>query len=266
MDNYYRRMKPFLGTFVEIGVSISENDYEQFVNIAFNKIAEVNEKLNFHSKNSELSILNNANGAEVKMSKISVVAIKLAKGMTKASNMQFNCTMGEEFSNPNSYSFGGTSDDIIITRNRVKLRANVKLILDGIAKGFAVDLAVTVLKRSGVKSGWVNAGGDLRVFGELEWPIHIKGVDGKTKALLKLKNAAIATSSTVEDKDVSRFTGRILSSINSNSDIGTWSVVAKKAWRADALTKVAANTPKSQRESHVSLLGGHFITLSEDYS
>jgi len=36
--------------------------------------------------------------------------------------------------------------------------------LDGIAKGYAVDRAVCVLRRHGVLAGAVSAGGDLRVF------------------------------------------------------------------------------------------------------
>ena len=40
--------------------------------------------------------------------------------------------------------------------------------LGGIAKGYAVDEAVRVLQRQGLRAGIVNAGGDLRCFGSVE--------------------------------------------------------------------------------------------------
>ena len=65
--------------------------------------------------------------------------------------------------------------------------------LDGIAKGFAVDRAVDCLRRAGIEAGSVNAGGDLRVFGE-EWqPLHVR--TGATLVYLgKIRDAAVATS------------------------------------------------------------------------
>src|SRR5690242_18736158 len=49
--------------------------------------------------------------------------------------------------------------------------------LDGIAKGFAVDRAVEALQAEDVASGVVNAGGDLRVFGELYEDIYVRPPD-----------------------------------------------------------------------------------------
>jgi thiamine biosynthesis lipoprotein len=48
----------------------------------------------------------------------------------------------------------------------VRFACPVIVDLGGIAKGFAVDRAVEALRRCGVSSGFVNAGGDLRVFGD----------------------------------------------------------------------------------------------------
>ena len=52
--------------------------------------------------------------------------------------------------------------------------ANVRVDLGGIAKGFAVDRALEVLRGSGAASGLVNAGGDLAVFGEASQTVHIR--------------------------------------------------------------------------------------------
>lgn len=47
----------------------------------------------------------------------------------------------------------------------VKLDRNSKLDLGGIAKGYAVDRAIQVLKDRGVEAALVDAGGDIRIYG-----------------------------------------------------------------------------------------------------
>lgn len=74
----------------------------------------------------------------------------------------------------------------------------VRLDLGGVAKGWTVDRAVELIGSLG--SGYVNAGGDLRVFGERELPWNI-GVEDphapeRDLALIGIKRGAVATSST----------------------------------------------------------------------
>jgi thiamine biosynthesis lipoprotein len=68
--------------------------------------------------------------------------------------------------------------------------------LGGIAKGYAVDLAISTLQRHGVTSACVNAGGDLRVFGPDAWPVAVRAprAPSTTGRQLSLRNAALATS------------------------------------------------------------------------
>jgi len=47
--------------------------------------------------------------------------------------------------------------------------------LGGIAKGYAVDRALTALRAAGCRGGLVNAGGDLAVFGHRTHAIVIRG-------------------------------------------------------------------------------------------
>ncbi len=59
---------------------------------------------------------------------------------------------------------------------------NLKIDLGGIAKGYAVDRAITQLKSLGIKNAIVNTGGDLRAIGdrgEREWSIGIRSPDGE---------------------------------------------------------------------------------------
>lgn len=78
-------------------------------------------------------------------------------------------------------------------------KAGMQIDLSGIAKGYAVDLAVDELKRAGVRAGLVNAGGDIRVFGNKVWKIGVKDPRGAgVIKVIELKNLAVATSGDYE--------------------------------------------------------------------
>lgn len=86
-----------------------------------------------------------------------------------------------------------------------KLNKEVKIDLGGIAKGYAVDCAVQVLKKQGVKSGLVDAGGDVYVFGEKPdrspYRIGIKDpflAGDNLVGVVEVSDAAIVTSGNYE--------------------------------------------------------------------
>ncbi|EDY20096.1 putative thiamine biosynthesis lipoprotein ApbE transmembrane [Chthoniobacter flavus Ellin428] len=88
------------------------------------------------------------------------------------------------------------ADVDLLPGRRVRFRRpDVCIDLGGIAKGFAVDRAVATLRNAGVQHGLVNAGGDLRVFGD-EQAIAVRHPEdpGATLHGLRLANAALATS------------------------------------------------------------------------
>ena len=117
-----------------------------------------------------------------------------------------------------------------------KLRDGVRLDLGGIAKGHAVDAAVIALQRAGVDAGWVNAGGDLRVFGALALPIDLRDERlGGVRRFAMIEEGAFATSwltTTPRGRESSR---------HSSADAAKHaSVAAEQCLWADALTKVVA--------------------------
>ena len=77
------------------------------------------------------------------------------------------------------------------------LPANVKLDFGGIAKGMAVDAALSRLRENGIDTALVNAGGDLAVIGTPPtadaWMIAIPGK--ATGWSIPLQRGALATSS-----------------------------------------------------------------------
>lgn len=78
-------------------------------------------------------------------------------------------------------------------------RPGMRITLDGIAKGYLVDQAATSLKRQGIHSALINAGGDIRAIGNkgaFPWTIGLEDPLGRKKQLLtfKLSDLAVATS------------------------------------------------------------------------
>ena len=79
---------------------------------------------------------------------------------------------------------------------------NMKLDLGGIAKGYAADCALKVLKRFGLSRALIELGGDI-VLGDPPpnrkgWRIGILDENGKPEKFLELANCAISTSGSTE--------------------------------------------------------------------
>ena len=80
---------------------------------------------------------------------------------------------------------------------------HVYIDLGGIAKGYAVDHAITLLKEGGVTSGLVSAGGDTRIIGSKlgrPWIVGVKDprAEDRNAVMLPLENTAISTSGDYE--------------------------------------------------------------------
>lgn len=270
MTQLQKRMRPLLGCFVEVALPQTSAAQTAF-NAAFARIELIQQLLSFHDAASDLSQLNAAQGKAVNCHPLSIKCLRLAKAATRASAGRFNCTLGASLTQrkllpAHDYKdiYGeqllshGDWRDLELTSASARLTRPVLVTLDGIAKGFAVDSAITELKRLGANSGWINAGGDIRVFGDIVLPIAVRDHQGKEHLLGGLQNAAIATSTCIATPD---FPGVLLDGSGQNLLPMTSTVIAHSAWRADALTKVAAATPALGRTEYVASLGGRWISL-----
>ncbi|MGE5086214.1 MAG: FAD:protein FMN transferase [Bacillota bacterium] len=266
MKNFYRRMRPFLGTFVEIGTFADDPLAEQAVNDAFVAIELVHKTLGFHNAESELSKLNSAEGQEVVLSPISIVALRLARALTRISDGLFNCTTGGALVRENilprhsqaGFLTEGMASDIHIQGRKVRLNRPVLITLDGFAKGYAVDLAIKALRKAGLDSGWVNAGGDLRVFGEIILPLQRREADESLTDLGRFQEIAVATSM-VSEQYSPQFPGKIHGIGGVPPQVGVWTVSAPSTWLADGLTKVACLAPEKERQKLLAKMGGTLL-------
>lgn len=264
--NCLRRARPGLGTVVEIGVVGGRGAAQAAVEAAFAAIAEVERLLSFHNPCSELSRLNAAPGVELALSPLSARVLGLALGLMRVSGGLFDCTVGGALvargvlpDHPGPAALAcGRVDDVALHDGRALLRRPVRITLDGIAKGYAVDHAIAALRAQGAAAGWVNAGGDMRVFGALSLPVARRMHDGGLQALGYLQQGAMASSAVTRRRD-RHHPGHILAGSRGRRQCGTWTVFARHAWRADALTKVAALAASSERAAVVARLGGSLL-------
>ncbi|MBL7076377.1 MAG: FAD:protein FMN transferase [Kiritimatiellae bacterium] len=101
---------------------------------------------------------------------------------------------------------GGDRVTVDAAANSVRLPAGTLLGLGGIAKGYGVDRAMSVLQEHGVQHAMVDAGGDMKLLGLRHgqpWEVAVKHPRERERALaaLKLSNVSIVTSG-----DYERFT------------------------------------------------------------
>ncbi|MBT8048864.1 MAG: FAD:protein FMN transferase [Xanthomonadales bacterium] len=118
----------------------------------------------------------------------------------------------------------------------------VQLDFGGIAKGYAIDIAIQSLKKRGIKDAIVNAGGDLRAIGrhgDRPWRIAVRNPSGGIIGALEAgSDEAIFTSGNYErfrqDKE-SRYP-HILDPRTGwpVKDVASVTVIASEGWLADA--------------------------------
>src|SRR3569833_2374257 len=130
----------------------------------------------------------------------------------------------------------GTLPDVELAAGpMLACHAPVDIDLGGIAKGYAIDRAVGELMRHGCCAGLVNAGGDLRVFGERAETILLREADASFRQLA-LRECALAVS----DVDATDRPAEHQGYYNRKGQSAARryaAVIAKDAATADALTK-----------------------------
>lgn len=260
-QRHIQRMRPALGTFVEISVATNSSaKIETAVNQAFEEIARVETLMSFHQAQSDIGRINRSRTA-IEIHPWTARVVRLALRLARESAHRFNPTVGGRLVElghlPDpamDFIASGWAEDIEQDGSWIRRRRPVLLTLDGIAKGWAVDRAIARLRACGVTDAVVNAGGDWRCFGTPR-PIRLDSEAGGISLGL-LTNGACATSAA--GRDFERFPAQLIS-----GDVpvqpGQWTVLAGQAWLADALTKVAAATHVDDTPDQIRRLGGQLL-------
>jgi len=174
-----------MGTFIAVeATSYDEAAALVAVDAAFGAMERVDRLMHPTRSDSDLSKLGKATiGEEVEVDPWTCEVLSIARVMHEGSGGMFD---------PCLASAPGRMADLDIQVSRVVCRAPVEIDLGGIAKGFAVDVAIAELQRQGCDAGLVNAGGDLRVFGAAPRTIELPTPEGERA--VELLDAALAAS------------------------------------------------------------------------
>jgi thiamine biosynthesis lipoprotein len=251
-----RRAQPWLGTLVEITIAdaLAEADLRSCFDAAYGRIAEVHRLMSFHEPASDVSRINRAAAGEpieVDAHTCEVIRCALEIGCASGGIFDVSCA-------PRLVEWGylpapaGARPVHVPGRPvlaleggcRIRKTSAAWIDLGGIAKGYAVDLAIDALRQSGVRSGCVNAGGDLRAFGDLDYPVAIRHPRRPQAAAvhMRLRQCALATSGTYFSRRriKARACSALIDGANGRPVTGAFSasVFAPSCMLADALSKV----------------------------
>ena len=215
----YEETKFLMGT--EVNIIVVGNN-RAVIRLAaqagFREISRIEDIMSTYKPASELCSLNKAGEQEV--SRELLYVIDEARYTSELSNGAFDITCKplidlwhnaretKEFPDTqnilNALSLVGYRN-ILIKNNNVKFdKAGMKIDLGGLAKGYAVDMAVDLIKNYDIKGALIDAGGDIRAIGKREdgklWEIGIKHPRERNRIirLINLENSAVATSGDYE--------------------------------------------------------------------
>jgi len=251
-----RRAQPWLGTLVEITIADALGDAElvSCFGDAFASVAEVHRLMSFHDPASDVSRINQAEvGQSVEIHAHTCEVIRCALSMAAATRGIFDVSCA-----PKLVEWGylpmlagdlpehvpGRCALVLQDGNRIRKTRAAWIDLGGIAKGYAVDLAIASLQRSGIQSACVNAGGDLRAFGDTAYAVAIRHPAYPNALALQtqLRDQALATSGTyfsrkcIDDRECSA----LVNGADGHAITASFSasIRAPTCMVADALTKL----------------------------
>ena len=215
-----------MGTVVEITLG---GDNEQVIKDAaaagFDEIARLEKLLSHYQDTSDVSMINKFGWEKpVKVSQETMDVIDASERVSEMTNGAFDITMGVlgrvwHFTKDDKGEFIPPSEDdvkkllplvdyrrIIIDRDSSTVKFakdGMRINLGGIAKGYIVAKAVDAIKKKGVKSGIVHAGGDMFVFqedGNAPRKIGIQHPRKKDNIIgtIEVLNGAVSTSGDYE--------------------------------------------------------------------
>lgn len=267
-DSGYRML---MGTLSRI-VVVAPNDItaQDCLDAAFTAQHEVDRLMSYHKPDSELARLNRqADRSPIKVSDHTFTVLEEARRISALSAGAFDVTVAplidlwqhaaDTNTPPSETEMVAAKakvgwEHVILDPNQHTVhftKPGMKIDLGGIAKGYAIDLSVTALKRHGALGGMIDIGGDLRCFGQpprrkKAWTIGLQDpkrtdrfTPNQSVLALNITDQAVTTSG-----DYRRFgliDGRKISHIieprqgRSSLSSASVTIIAPSAMTADAL-------------------------------
>jgi thiamine biosynthesis lipoprotein len=195
----------------------NRGEARRMVAAALERIRAVESRMSTYRPDSEISRLNaRAARQPVELSPITIQVLREAKRFTRLTDGAFDATYAplrtlwrraqDQRELPSEAALQKAlsrvdSSGLVLEGNTARFaREGMEVDLGGIAKGFAIDLAIEALAREGATSALVDVGGDIRVLGRRrdgeKWKIQMRDPRPEKHAsiVLRLEDAAVATS------------------------------------------------------------------------
>jgi FAD:protein FMN transferase len=221
----FSKVQKLMGNRFEISVvSEDENWANERIENAISEISRIEQLLTTFKPDSQTNLIND--NAGIKPVRVDKEVFDLIQRSLKISNLTqgaFDITYGSIDKSLWNFDTKMTSlPDAITAKKMVRLIDYQKVILNqndfsvfledegmrigfgGIGKGYAAEMAKQLMIKEGVKSGVVNASGDLTTWGNQpdgkQWTIGIADPNHKNKTFssLNISNMAVATSGDYE--------------------------------------------------------------------
>ena len=201
-----------MGTFVELGIlGLGKRACEAALERGFAAIEKVESLLSSHLPTSDVSRLNQrAALAPIPIDRMTLKATRLALAMSRASHGLFDITVASHLVRRGLLPHPGSAvepadvaswRDIVIGEGTIAFRRPLWIDFGGIGKGVAVDEAIRAMQLPASASGYVNAGGDIRVAGHRSTVVLLdvrrssdRDAVAPAQAAIELCSGAIASS------------------------------------------------------------------------
>jgi thiamine biosynthesis lipoprotein len=226
-DNLYKETQELMGTFATITAVADKAELpaaQAAVNKAFARLRQIEDLMSFHREDTEVALVNReAFDHPVEVSAETFEVIKAAVQFARDTDGAFDITVGplvrlwaeagEAGKLPSQEQIAdaltkvGAATKIKLDEEKKTVRFTVKgmsIDLGGIAKGYAVDKAIEVLRAEGVNNAIVEAGGNMTVIGKnaegKKWIIGVKNFFRKSGHVeqIEVENMAVSTSGDYE--------------------------------------------------------------------
>lgn len=285
--NHLERCKTLLGTFVEIELrgEVADDELIALSEVIFNEIERVHHTLSFHSETSELSSLNrqalslanrfdpNNQTLSIAISKDLNRVLSFALELNQFTRGLYDVTVAPSLilneQLPNHLSLNVTSQNCTVAfgnssnmsckESVVHIDKPLCIDLGGIAKGYAVDCALSKVPEHIYCR--INAGGDLAINQWKNEEVALK-YNKRSTALrsVKMQNSALATTGNYHRGNRSAIvqpaTGKHV------KFKGSMSVFSSQAMLSDALTKAMILSSRSQKRKMAKYYNAQAIKIN----
>lgn len=245
--NSISRCKPLLGTYVRLTLTAdAARDTLLAMSVrAFARIQRVERLMSFHDPDSELSRLNRlAHRRPCPVSAETAAVLRQAQRLSRASHGLFDISIAPALIRQGllpainaDIDESANWRDLRLENGRVSFAKKMLIDLGGIAKGYAVDQAMSVL--SDDVDAVINAGGDIRMNRWRDKTVSIRyaasGHDQTVEAPMRAAAIASSASYYLNGKSAIIAPGQR----QAPASPYVYSVFASNCMLADALTKIA---------------------------